>query len=145
MPTVFQKGMLSLFAFFSYGMLLVAVIILLYYIVEIVVETSITGTPFGKRFENAFVPLRIVAAIGMLIPLSYGLNSAQWMTLYIAKFGSNLASNAWAIYNSRVDNPMGLENAELIAKPAQPDASGLMKDLFLVRSCMEASKNIANI
>jgi hypothetical protein len=140
MPTAFQRGMLSLFSFFSYGMLVVAVIILLYYIVEIVVETSVTGTPFGRRFENAFVPIRIVAAIGMLIPLSYGLNSAQWMTLYIAKFGSNMASNAWAIYNSKVDNPMGLENAELIAKPTPPDASGLMKDLFLIRACIEASR-----
>ena len=140
MPTAFQTGMLSLFAFFSYGMLIVAVIILLYYIVEIVVETSVTGTPFGRRFENAFVPLRIVAAIGMLIPLSYGLNSAQWITLYIAKFGSNMASNAWAIYNSQVENPMGLENAELIAKPTPPDASGLMKDLFLIKACMETSR-----
>lgn len=141
-PTPFQTGMLTLFSFFSYGMLLVAFIILLYYVVEIVVETSITGTPFGRRFENAFVPIRIVAAIGMLIPLSYGLNSAQWMTLYIAKFGSNLATNAWAIYNSGLDNPMGLENAELVAKPVPPNASGLMKDLFLIRTCMDTAKKV---
>ena len=145
LPTPFHQGMHALFAFYSYGMMMVAVIILLFYVVEILVETSVTGKPFGKHFENVFVPLRIVIAIGMLIPLAYGFNSLQWITLTVAKFGSNLATNAWAIYNKDLSNPMGLSNAELIARPVPPDATGLFKDLFVVRSCIDLENSLIKL
>jgi hypothetical protein len=73
-----------------------------------------------------------------LLPISFGLNSAQWITLYAAKFGSGMATNAWIAYNLATgDNPTGQTNAELIAKPNAPDATGLIKDLLVIRSCME--------
>jgi hypothetical protein len=77
-----------------------------------------------------------VICFGLLIPFGEGLNSAQWITLYAAKFGSGVATNAWINYNIDTgNNPTGLENTSLTAKPSAPDTTGLIKSLLLMRSC----------
>lgn len=143
MPNAFHHGLHALFAYFSWGMFAIAVVLVLYFVVEIVLETTVTGTPFGKHFENIWVPLRIVAGLGLLIPVAYGLNSAQWITLYVAKAGSNFATNGWIKFNRAMENPMGMENKELVALPVTPDFTGLGKDLFTIRACKDVEQKIA--
>ena len=143
MPTPFHHGLQALFAYFSWGMFGIAIVMLLYFVVDIVLETTITGKPFGKRFQNPWVPLRLIAGIGLLIPISYGLNSAQWITLYVAKAGSNFATNAWVTFNGNMLNPMGMENKELVSLPTTPDFTGLAKDLFMIRSCKDVDQKLA--
>lgn len=142
MPTPFHHGLQALFAYFSWGLFGIAMVMLLYFIVDIVLETTMTGVPFGKRFENIWVPLRLIAGIGLLIPISFGLNSAQWITLYVAKAGSNFATNAWIAFNSNMINPMGMENRELISMPVTPDFTGLAKDLFTIRACKDVDDRL---
>ncbi len=142
MPTAFHAGLYALFAYFSWGMFGIAVVIFLYFIVEIVLETTMTGTPFGRHFENIWVPLRVIVGLGLLIPGSYGLNSAQWIVLYTAKFGSNFATNGWLAFNYAMDNPMGMPNEELVALPVAPDFTGIARDLFTIRSCKDVETRL---
>ncbi len=143
MPTAFHHGLHALFAYFSWGLFAIAIVMLLYFIVDVVLETTVTGVPFGKRFSNVWVPLRIVAGLGLLIPVAYGLNSAQWITLYVAKAGSNFATNAWIAFNTNMLNPMGMENKELVSLPSTPDFTGLAKDLFMIRACKDVDEKLA--
>lgn len=138
-PNNFQVGMQALFQFYTMGLFMLSVLVFLYHIVVIVVETNVTGTPFGHRFDNPWIPLRMVIALALLIPGStVGLNSAQFIVLYAAKYGSGLATNTWITYNLRTgDTPLGTENRNIISRPAIPDYSNLIKDLIMVRGCME--------
>lgn len=144
MPNSFHQGMYALFAYFSWGLFAIAILVFLYFIVEIVLETTMTGTPFGKHFDNVLVPVRLVVGLGLLIPVAYGLNSAQWITLYIAKFGSNLATNAWVAFNVDSENPMKSGDKELVARPVTPDFNGLVRDLFVLRSCIDVDRKVTS-
>jgi len=59
LPFPFHVGLQSLFQFYSLGILIVAVLIFLYHIVIIVGETATSGSPFGQRFQNIWVPIRL--------------------------------------------------------------------------------------
>lgn len=136
-PNPFQTGLQAMFQFYSMGLFLISVFVFLVYVLEVVFEITQTGKPVAEFFQNSWMPFRIVAALGLLIPLSFGLNSAQWIVLYTAKLGSGLATNAWYEYNNMTgDNPAGLENKELIARPTTPDTVRLIKDLLLIRACV---------
>jgi hypothetical protein len=136
-PNPFQVGLQAMFAFYSMGLFLISVFIFLVYVLEAVFEVTQTGKPVVELFQDSWMPFRLVAALGLLIPISFGLNSAQWIVLYSAKLGSGLATNAWYEYNNMTgDNPAGLENKELIARPSTPDTVRLIKDLLLIRACI---------
>lgn len=143
-PTPFQVSLQQLFSFYSTGIFFVALIIFLYHVIHLVLEITQTGHVTqhmsdddgdgGRNFS--WLPIRFVFCFGLLIPFGYGLNSAQWITLYTAKFGSSLATNAWIDYNYTTgQNPTGDDNARLIARPPTLDNSGLIKSLFLINSC----------
>ncbi|MBI1326498.1 MAG: DotA/TraY family protein [Alphaproteobacteria bacterium] len=103
-PWPFHGALHSVFKFYSISLLVIAVLIFFYFIVVVVAETAQTGTPFGKRFNHVWAPLRLVLAFGLLIPLgAQGLNGAQYTTLYMAKWGSNLATNGWNLFNATLD------------------------------------------
>lgn len=150
----FNQGLQELFRFYSTAILLVGVIVFLYYIVLIVGESAQSGTPFGQRFNHVWAPLRLVVAIGLLIPMSYGLNTAQYITLYAAKWGSNFATNAWVLYNRSPGmtsvaglgedtdagaGGKGKSSAEkMIAKPSAPDIYPTVQFMNLVLTCSYA-------
>ncbi len=153
-PSPFHEALHSLFQYYSIGMLLIGVLILLYFIVVVVVETAVTGTPFGQRFAHIWTPIRLVVAIGLLIPFNYGLNSGQYIALYAAKFGSNMATNGWLVFNegiadrsaaignggfSNADNPIG-EKFSLVGRPKQQDVSTMVQAMSLVHACAYAHR-----
>ncbi len=136
-PWAFHEGLHALFQFYSMGLLLVAVFILLYFVIVIVAETAQTGTPFGKRFNTVWAPIRLVMAFGLLIPISNGLNSAQYITLYAAKWGSNFASNGWIIFNATVNGSAKgmVQGLDLAVKPKEPEVRGLLQFMTLAHTC----------
>ena len=152
--TPFSVGLHSLFSFYSQAMLIVGVFILLYYAVILVAETAQTGTPFGKRFDSVWAPIRLVVAIGLLVPVSYGYNSAQYIVLFAAKYGSSFASNSWNIYNETVssatmgcteggaNNAVGWCDESLVAVPRSPDVMNLIQFMTIARSCKTAYETI---
>jgi conjugal transfer/type IV secretion protein DotA/TraY len=137
-PTPFNTALQHLFQYYSVGILCVGVIIFLYYMFVVVMETAQTGTPFGRRFSHIWVPIRLVVAIGLLIPVSYGLNSAQYIVLYAAKEGSGFATNGWNLYNETLENGLGVDNASLYARPKTPDIWPVVKFMLMVNTCRVA-------
>ncbi|MCB1782876.1 MAG: DotA/TraY family protein [Alphaproteobacteria bacterium] len=152
--TPFQIALHELFRFYSEGLLLIGLFILLYFIVVIVLETAVSGSPFGQRFQNVWVPIRLVVAVSLLVPLNQGLNSGQYITLYAAKYGSNFASNGWRDFNLAIGqhglfalspgfntveggNPIG-EPYSLLAMPSRVDVSPVVQAMTLVHACAYA-------
>lgn len=149
MPLPFQAALHQLFQFYSTALLMIAVLIFLYFIVVIVFETAVSGTPFGQRFQNVWVPVRLVVALGLLMPAPVAgvgatLNSGQYIVLYAAKYGSSFATVGWNGFNDAVvghsqfstsdTRPMG-QRYSLLAIPEAPDLTALVEAMTLVHAC----------
>ncbi len=139
-PNAFHLAMWELFSFFSMGIFIIALFIFLYHVVTIVFEITQTGKTLDSLSDGehsfGWLPLRYLIALGLLLPVSNGLNSGQWITLYVAKFGSGLATNAWYAFNDKTGGtPIGDTQKSLVAVPTPPDTIGLIKNLLLIKSC----------
>lgn len=139
----FHEALHGLLQFYSIGLLVIAVLIVLYFIAAIIAETAESGTPFGKRFNHVWAPIRLVVAIGLLIPIGQGLNTAQWITLYSAKFGSGFATNGWIKFNEVLGNEsvklLG-DPDTLIGKPNAPEVIQLAQFMMIVKTCEVATE-----
>lgn len=135
--TTFHIALHQLFQFYSIGLLVIAAMVIIYYIFAILAETAQTGTPFGKRYNHVWAPIRLVAAIGLLIPMGTGLNSGQWITLYAAKFGSGFATNGWIKFNDVITDS-SISADELVARPKLPDLKDVAAFMMLAKACQEA-------
>ena len=143
-PYPIHEGLHALFGFYSFGLLLIGMLIFLYFLVVIVAESAATGSAFGQRFKNVWVPIRLIVAIGLLVPLNYELNSGQYITLYSAKLGSSLATNGWFAYNNAIadhslfggggQNPTG-ELETLIGMPKSQTIAEVIEFMSLVHTC----------
>ncbi len=89
-----QLALKELLRTFSVGMLVIGSAILLYHLVVMIAETAHKGKPFGEA-DQIWGPLRLVVAIGLLVPMTSGLNSGQYVILKVAEWGSGFASYAW--------------------------------------------------
>ncbi len=149
-PLPFHQALHGLFKFYSTGLLLIAVLIFLYFVVVVIVETAATGTPFGQRFQNFWVPIRLIVALGLLMPHNYGLGSGQYIVLYAAKYASGFATNAWNAFNSGVVShqmfidspfvsgfPLG-EPRSYVVLPEAPDITSVVEAMSLVHACAYA-------
>ena len=149
LPLPFQSALHQLFRFYSTALLLVAVLIFLYFLVVIIFETATSGTPFGQRFQNVWVPIRLVVALGLLVPAPVAgvgatLNSGQYIVLYAAKYGSSFATVGWNNFNNAVvghtqfsgspSRPLG-QRYSLLAIPEVPDISALVEAMSIVHAC----------
>lgn len=158
-PWPFHRALHAMFQLYSVGLLVIAVLILLYFVATVAVETAESGTPFGRRFNHVWAPLRLVAALGLLIPLSItggansagGLNSAQYIVLYAAKFGGAFATNAWNLFRARAitGNGAGGEslagrNDMLIALPNTPEPISLLEFFTVAQTCRHAETVVKN-
>lgn len=126
--------------YYSMGISVVASIIILYYITTIVAETSVTGTPFGARVNKAWALPRLIVFFALLAPVTLsgpnaGLNAAQLITLYTAKFGSNLATNGWAGFNTVLTNSYLGDVSGLIARPNIPEVDELVQYMYIAKVC----------
>lgn len=140
----FHVALHEMFRFYSMGLLIVAVLIFVYYIVVVVGETATTGTPFGERFQNVWVPIRLVVALFLLVPINYGLNTAQYIALFAAKTGSGFATNGWIMFNNTIAASMGAranptgESETLLAYPVEPSIESVVRSMALVHGCAYA-------
>lgn len=141
--SAFHEGLHALFQFYSYGILLVGVFIIIYLTIRVVLETAQSGTPFGERFNHAWVPVRLILFFGLLIPMTSGLNLAQVIVLESARLGSNLATNGWLAFDAAVTNATYLGPADdLIAEPTPPDLDNLASFMQIAKACQYAENSI---
>ncbi len=146
-PLPFHVALHGLFRFYSTALLMVAVLIFLYFVVVVILETATSGTPFGQRFQNVWVPIRLVVALGLLMPVSYGLGSGQYIVLYAAKYGSGFATTGWKQFNDGIAShsmfagvngrPTG-ERYSLLAIPEAPDITPVIEAMSIVHACAYA-------
>lgn len=150
-PTPFHRALHNIFNFYSVGILTLGVIMILYCVIAIVGETVTSGTPFGKRFSRAWFVPRLILFFAMITPLGMQsnltfiaangvkLNSAQYVVLGTAKFGSNMATNAWDRFSSTL-----LLADTMIAKPNAPSLSEMTQFMYIARMCMMAEMLLHN-
>lgn len=138
----YHTALQALFQLYSIGLLVIGVIITCYYIFAVVVETAQTGVPFGKRYNHVWTPIRLVFALGLLIPVGYGLNSAQWITLYAAKFGSDFATRGWVVFNEAMTNAYLNNPEERVGVPQSPDLTALAGYMMTVDACKYAYETV---
>lgn len=144
-PWPFHEALRSMLQLYSVGILVIAVFVFLYFIVAMIAETAQSGTPFGKRFNHVWAPLRMVVAMGLLIPVSQGLNSAQWILMYSAYWGSGFATNGWVLFNTEAvgggSTLMGDTNT-LVSTPLSPPINTLAEFFTIVATCKEAYERL---
>ncbi len=137
-PFPYHVAMHQLFGVYSIGLLIIAVIITSYFVATVVAETAQSGIPFGRRFNKTWAPLRIVVAFGLLVPLSVGLNSSQYIVLYAAKYGSAFASNGWRYFNDTINSRYLDAQQNLISTPNVPNLKELVQFMHVAKSCKYA-------
>ncbi len=147
-PSPFHVALHSMFQFYSFGLMLVALFILGYMIMVVWIETAEHGTPFGRRYNKMWAPVRLVMAFALLMPISNGLNMAQYIVLYAAKHGSAFATNGWTIF---VQTTMGGANTiagdiprALIANPNAPSVNNFFAFSNILSSCIIAERTFNN-
>jgi conjugal transfer/type IV secretion protein DotA/TraY len=142
-----NQAMQGLFQFYSWGILLIGLLVFIYYLFVVIGETAQYGTPFGRRFSKVWAPIRLVVALGLLVPMNYGYNSAQYITLMAAKMGSGLATNGWYTFNRTVvasqgdsahHGPWDMPNQSYITKPQNPDLRQFYAFMTLAKACANA-------
>ncbi|PZO86798.1 MAG: hypothetical protein DI626_05530 [Micavibrio aeruginosavorus] len=134
-PTAFHTALHALFQFYSYGILLIGSFVIIYLATTIVIETARWGVPFGQRFNKAWAPIRLVLFFGLLLPASSGLNMAQYILLDAARLGSNVATNAWLLFDKTSKTPY-IETADnLIAQPTIPPMNDFLAFMAISRTC----------
>lgn len=122
---------------YSMGMLVLAGFLLLYHMISIVAETAHTGVVMGKRANRLWAPLRLVLAIGLLVPVGSGLNSGQYLIIKLAAAGSSLASNAWRDIASKTTGSL-----DGSAIPHRPDTTRLVAISFEMELCRELYRQL---
>ncbi|MQY43166.1 DotA/TraY family protein [Epibacterium sp. SM1969] len=133
MGTPVYTALQAMLGFYSAATMVIAVIIVIYFVMTVVGEAAKTGTPFGRRFHSLWAPVRLVIALGLLVPLGSGLNSAQYLTLWVAKMGSGLGTQAWTTFVGSVTAGQNIVN-----KPAGESTSALVQRIFLNEVCAAA-------
>ncbi len=106
---------------YSNSVLVIAALLLFYNLAVMVVETAHTGVPMGKRSNQVWAPIRLVLAIGFLVPVSSGLNSGQYVVSWMAEQGSSLGSHVW-----RTASETMRDSFSGIAMPESPNVSGFV-------------------
>ncbi len=99
-----QDALKSALAYYSGGILVFAGVILLYHLMSMVAETAHSGKVMGQRANQIWAPVRLVVAIGLLVPIAGGLNSGQYIVIQMAKWGSGLASQTWSRFQTALNN-----------------------------------------
>lgn len=130
-----HKALHQMLQIYNTGLLVVGAMITAYFCATVVLETAQSGTPFGKRFSKIWAPIRLVVAFGLLMPLGTGLNSAQYIVLYAAKYGSGFATNGWIKFNTTLNSAYLGDIQELISRPNIPEVGTLLQFMFTAKTC----------
>lgn len=139
-PNALHLALHDLFHMYSIGISIISIMIIAYFIITIIGETAVTGTPFGQRFNRTWAPVRLILFFALLAPLNIGgqnegLNGAQLITLWTAKFGSNFASNAWGRFNTTTARAY-YQPEQLIAIPEIADVGNMAQFFTIANACI---------
>ncbi|MFZ4761813.1 MAG: DotA/TraY family protein [Alphaproteobacteria bacterium] len=118
-----QKGLGEIFSMllrmYNSAVLVLGGALVVWSVLNIVVDTAHHGVMFGKRHNELWAPVRLIVGLGALVPIDNGFNTAQILMVQVAKGGSALASTMWAEWINKADfgldrttdNPNGMTTA----------------------------------
>lgn len=89
-----HQAALTLLSYLNGALLVFGVLVVVYHLIVMVSESAHYGVPFGKRNKQLWAPVRLVLALGLLVPVG-GFGTAQYLVMQAARMGSGLASNGW--------------------------------------------------
>lgn len=148
-PTPFHLALHAMLQFYDFGIFLVGIIIILYFVITVTAETAQSGTPFGRRFNHFWAPVRLMFFFFLIVPIVYGLNIAQMAVLHTAYFGSSMATNGWLLFTERLRDThtslLGeLDPAQLVVTPNAPEPGSLLQFYTTVTTCKYAERILHN-
>ncbi|HAX91560.1 MAG TPA: hypothetical protein DCY07_05040, partial [Rhodospirillaceae bacterium] len=140
-------------SFYSKAVLVIAGLLLLYHLTFMIAETAHTGKAMGKA-NQIWAPIRLVLAIGLLVPIASGAasptsgattcnvtgyNTGQYLAMQVARWGSGMASQVWNIFSTNLKHgSVGCDpkfpNAPSCTKGI-PDVSGVVRGLAEAAAC----------
>lgn len=128
------EGFQKMMALYSTAMLLVAGFILFYIITSAIAATAHEGRFGGSSFNQIWAPIRLVVAIGLLVPMPMaagfnGYNSGQYIVMKMAEFGSGLATNLWVPFATSLANKADVISTPGVL-PAAPAVVGVLRNEF---------------
>lgn len=133
-----QNGLTALMQVYNTGILVVAAVMIFWMILSIVVDTAKSGTVGGGRHNMVWTPIRVVFALGIMIPLgTTGFSSGQFAVMKLAEWGSNFGTQAWAAYVEDVINESSLL-VQYDQKGFSDSASAMAVGLTRVKVCQVA-------
>lgn len=96
---VIQNSFGALMEVYNTAVLTIAGAMILWIIVSVVLDTAKTGVVGGGRHNMVWAPIRIVLALGLIIPLgTKGFSAGQMLMIKLAEWGSNLGTTAWSTF-----------------------------------------------
>lgn len=132
--SVIQQALITALSTYSKAIMVIASIILFYHLAAMIAETAHTGKPMGSAHQ-IWAPIRLVVAIGLLVPVGDGLNSGQALAVQMAAWGSGLASTIWSSFLTAYEN-----TSPNFVPPSPAQADKFAHDITMAYACMESFK-----
>jgi conjugal transfer/type IV secretion protein DotA/TraY len=85
----------QIIAYFNVIILLVGGLMFFYNVTVGVLQSAHEGQVLGQRWSSLWAPLRVIFAVGMLVPVNQGYNLGQSGVAYIVKGSTMMASSIW--------------------------------------------------
>ena len=137
-------GMAAMFKTYSYAMLVLAGFLVMYHLLTVIAGTAHEGRMGGKVMNQVWAPIRLIMAIGMLVPVgTNGLNSGQYITVQAAKWGSGLASNVWFNFATAFGASSGVMNmGKFIIAPPIPEVTPIVEQALNILVCKHVFEDV---
>lgn len=129
-----QNALAGMMQVYNTGIMVVAAVMIFWMILSIVVDTAKTGIVGGGRHNMVWTPIRVVFALGIMIPLgTTGFSSGQFAVMKLAEWGSNFGSRVWATYVNGV-----IEDATLLTRYTPGRVGYVVTGLAKAMTCQTA-------
>jgi conjugal transfer/type IV secretion protein DotA/TraY len=132
----FVSGVTSMLVMYNTGLLVLASIFALWTIITVIAESGHHGQWGGTRHSALYWPLRIVMAIGMLVPLGNGYSSIQMIAVLLAHAGSGLADSVWGAFMNGVKSNLASNSASQVASV---DWNGVLQSMIIDETCLAST------
>lgn len=136
--TVFSE----IIGFFNLIILLIGGLLFFYNVTVGIMQSAHEGQVLGQRWSSLWAPLRVIFAVGMLVPVPNmgGYNLVQSGIAFIVKGSTNMASTLWA---ASADFVIGGEFPIAGGQPSIPPA--LFTKLYNNAACMAIAQHQLNV
>ncbi len=137
--TPIQNAVGAMMEVYNTGIMVIAGVMIFWLIVSVVIDAARTGQIGGGRHNLVWAPMRIIFALGLMVPLgANGFSTGQFMVMKVAEWGSNLGTNTWDAYLTSLNNNM------LYKLPSQKNLMGLTNQMLRAWVCVVAANGYSD-